>query len=59
MVDLTGKVAVVTGATRGIGLATARMLAEAGAGVAVAARSAADVRRVASGLGHPRPRARL
>lgn len=35
---LTGKVAIVTGSTRGIGLATARMLAEAGARVVVSSR---------------------
>src|SRR5437764_1008256 len=39
MLDLTGKVAVVTGAASGIGAATARALAAAGAnGVAAAAR---------------------
>ena len=40
---LDGKVAVVTGASRGLGRAMARALAEAGADVAVAARSAADL----------------
>ena len=38
--DLSGKVAAVTGASSGIGEATAAMLAEAGAAVAVAARRA-------------------
>jgi 3-oxoacyl-[acyl-carrier protein] reductase len=52
MLDLNGTVAVVTGATKGIGLATARTLAGAGATVAVAARTSADVRRVAGELGH-------
>ena len=35
---LTGKVAIVTGSTRGIGLATAWMLAEAGARVVISSR---------------------
>ena len=38
MARLVGKVAVVTGASRGIGAAVARSLAEAGAAVALAAR---------------------
>jgi NAD(P)-dependent dehydrogenase (short-subunit alcohol dehydrogenase family) len=37
--DLDGKVAIVTGASRGVGAATARALAEAGCTVACAARS--------------------
>lgn len=41
--DLAGKVAAVTGGSRGIGAATARMLAANGARVAIAARSAAGV----------------
>ena len=41
--DLDGKVAIVTGASRGVGAATAVALAEAGCRVACAARSMRDV----------------
>ncbi len=47
---IAGKPALVTGATRGIGLAIARALAGEGARVAVVARTAADVERVAGEL---------
>lgn len=48
--DLGGRVAIVTGATKGIGLAVARGLAEAGASVVVSARTEADVEQVAREL---------
>lgn len=48
--DLAGKTAVVTGAGRGIGSATAQALAEAGASVLVAARTKGDIDSVAAQL---------
>jgi len=48
---LQGVTALVTGATRGIGLAIARALAAEGTRVAVAARTDADVQRVAAEVG--------
>jgi 7-alpha-hydroxysteroid dehydrogenase len=45
---LTGQVAVVTGAGRGIGAATAVALAEAGADVVIASRTASQLDEVAS-----------
>jgi len=47
---IEGKVALVTAATRGIGLAIAQALAREGARVAVVARTAADVERVARSI---------
>lgn len=46
-IDLDGRVALVTGGGRGIGAATARLLADAGARVIVAARSADEIEAVA------------
>ena len=45
--DLAGDVAVVTGSGRGIGEGIARLLAEAGAGVVLAARRTEEIDRVA------------
>lgn len=48
--DLTGKVAMVTGSTRGLGEVTAKALAKAGADVAVCGRNRADLDRVSSAI---------
>ena len=47
---LTGKTAIVTGASKGIGKAIAQTLAAEGANVMVAARNAAEVEAVAAGI---------
>src|SRR5688572_12911722 len=51
-IDLTGKSALVTGASRGIGESIARRLGEAGAHVVCAARSAERVTQLASEIGN-------
>ncbi len=50
LLDLTGKVAVVTGGAAGIGLGISRRLAEAGASVVIANRSAKDSAKAVSEL---------
>ena len=50
-IDLTGKVAFVTGSTRGIGLAIARVLHAAGAKVAIVGREQVRADAIAAELG--------
>jgi len=53
MFDLTGKAAIVTGSTRGIGRAIAEGLIARGARVVISSEDAADTARVAAELGMP------
>ncbi|MEM7666842.1 MAG: SDR family oxidoreductase [Pseudomonadota bacterium] len=50
-IDLSGQTAIVTGASRGIGEAIAKRLAQAGANVVLLARSAKAIEDIASALG--------
>ena len=52
MNDVSGKIAVVTGASRGIGEASARALDAAGARVVLSGRTLSDLERVAGDLAH-------
>ncbi|MEH2504398.1 NAD(P)-dependent dehydrogenase (short-subunit alcohol dehydrogenase family) [Bradyrhizobium sp. AZCC 1578] len=48
--DLTGKVAVVTGSSRGIGRSSAELLAKLGAKVVISSRKADACEEVAEGI---------
>lgn len=52
MTDMTGRTVMITGASRGIGEAAARMFAEAGARVALLARSDDRIAGIAGEIGH-------
>lgn len=51
MFDLTGKVAIITGSTRGIGRAIARAMMEAGGRVVISSEDEADTARAAAEMG--------
>ncbi len=51
MVDLSGKTALITGASRGIGADTARVMASAGANVVLLARNERDLEVLAAEIG--------
>ncbi|MEM6586946.1 MAG: SDR family oxidoreductase [Pseudomonadota bacterium] len=49
--DMTGKTTLITGASRGIGAAAARVFAEAGGNVVLAARTVEDIETIADEIG--------
>ena len=49
--EMTGKTVLITGASRGIGAEAARVFADAGANVALLARSTGDLEALAAGIG--------
>ncbi len=53
MIDLSGKIALVTGASRGIGEATAKALDRAGAQLVLSGRTVEDLDRVSAELSRP------
>ncbi len=50
-IDMVGKTVLITGASRGIGAAAARAFADAGANVALVARSTDDIAQIAGEIG--------
>ena len=59
MIDLSGRVAVVTGGSSGIGLATVDLLLACGAAVALCGRNAGRLADAETGLRQAHPQARL
>src|SRR4051794_1560772 len=53
--DLAGRVALVTGSSKGLGLAVARMFAQAGADVFICSRHAAELEAAAAVIGDGLP----
>ncbi|MEL6648804.1 MAG: SDR family NAD(P)-dependent oxidoreductase, partial [Pseudomonadota bacterium] len=49
--DMTGKTTLITGASRGIGAAAARVFAQAGGNVVLAARSTSEIDAIAEEIG--------